>query len=257
MENHTKFRLSQFVRIGVLFLLFPLFHLVRCDGLGAVCTKVNSCECEFTDGSGVISLKTIASTNGPRFPYTKSSTPTDHYFYAYNPCNSFSDTYCQDVAACQRSEDGKEFFDVGDQESATFDDLGTTLTYASGGETPRSTIVSLICEISATTPVLEVIGEESQGSGKYKFNLRSNCACKNGCLGGGISAGSVLCILFSVGVILYLVIGILFLKFVRGSEGKEVIPNFEFWKDFPLLVKDGVLFLASGCKSDSNNYEQI
>ena len=50
---------------------------------------------------------------------------------------------------------------------------------------------------------------------------------------------------FSVGVILYLVIGILFLKFVRGSEGKEVIPNFEFWKDFPLLVKvsvDGFFF---------------
>jgi hypothetical protein len=44
---------------------------------------------------------------------------------------------------------------------------------------------------------------------------------------------------------------------VRGAEGKELIPNYEFWKDLPLLIKDGVLFLVHGCKSDSNNYEQI
>ena len=42
---------------------------------------------------------------------------------------------------------------------------------------------------------------------------------------------------FFVLVLIYIVGGILFLHFARGANGKEMIPNFEFWKDFPFLVK--------------------
>lgn len=35
----------------------------------------------------------------------------------------------------------------------------------------------------------------------------------------------------------YLVGGILFNKYRKGATGKEMIPNFNFWTDFPLLVK--------------------
>ena len=36
---------------------------------------------------------------------------------------------------------------------------------------------------------------------------------------------------------MYLVAGVLFNKFNKGASGKEVIPNINFWMDFPLLVK--------------------
>ena len=44
---------------------------------------------------------------------------------------------------------------------------------------------------------------------------------------------------FSFGSLLlvYIVAGVLFNKFHRGASGKEVIPNVNFWMDFPLLVK--------------------
>ena len=35
----------------------------------------------------------------------------------------------------------------------------------------------------------------------------------------------------------YLVAGLLFNKFHKGATGKEMIPNVNFWTDFPLLVK--------------------
>ena len=36
---------------------------------------------------------------------------------------------------------------------------------------------------------------------------------------------------------MYLVAGVLFSKFHKGVSGKEVIPNVNFWMDFPLLIK--------------------
>ena len=36
---------------------------------------------------------------------------------------------------------------------------------------------------------------------------------------------------------MYLVAGVLFNKFHKGASGKEVIPNVNFWMDFPLLIK--------------------
>lgn len=44
-----------------------------------------------------------------------------------------------------------------------------------------------------------------------------------------------------VAVMVYIVGGILFLRFYRGASGVEMIPNYEFWKDFPLLVKVTIL----------------
>ena len=42
---------------------------------------------------------------------------------------------------------------------------------------------------------------------------------------------------FSVLVVLYLVVGMLFMKFGRGAQGKEVIPNVDLWIALPGYVK--------------------
>ena len=62
-----------------------------------------------------------------------------------------------------------------------------------------------------------------------------------------------------VAVIGYLVGGIVFMKFVKGAEGKEIIPNVTLWMGIPGLIKDGALFIKSkltGFKSDAN-YETL
>ena len=38
-------------------------------------------------------------------------------------------------------------------------------------------------------------------------------------------------------LVVYLVGGIIFNKYRKGATGKEMIPNVNFWTDFPLLVK--------------------
>jgi hypothetical protein len=43
-------------------------------------------------------------------------------------------------------------------------------------------------------------------------------------------------------LVIYLVAGILFMKYKRGATGKEVIPNVEFWSSLPGLIKVGGYF---------------
>lgn len=57
----------------------------------------------------------------------------------------------------------------------------------------------------------------------------------------GLSAGSVLLILFFVGVFIYLAVGIV-LNRRNGAEGWEVIPHLLFWKALPSLVVEGAIF---------------
>lgn len=53
----------------------------------------------------------------------------------------------------------------------------------------------------------------------------------------GLSTGSVLVILLLVITSVYLLCGGAVLYFIRGARGKEIIPNIDFWTDFPKLVK--------------------
>lgn len=118
----------------------------------------------------------------------------------------------------------------------------------------RQSSISLICVPNSAVNNLTAKGEKVAEDVNYIFTLRSPHACL--VPNPGLSAGSVLLILLFVAVMVYIIGGILFLRFYRGASGVEMIPNYEFWKDFPLLVKDGMIFTFRGCKSDTT-YSQI
>ncbi|EDO34314.1 predicted protein [Nematostella vectensis] len=59
-----------------------------------------------------------------------------------------------------------------------------------------------------------------------------------------LSTGSILLILFFPGIFLYCAIGGL-INTGKGKSGKEIIPNYSFWSDFPYLVLDGFAFCLS------------
>lgn len=61
----------------------------------------------------------------------------------------------------------------------------------------------------------------------------------------GLSVGSVLVILFFVFTTLYFVGGAIALKLLRGAEGREMIPNYDFWVDLPNLVSVSICCLRS------------
>jgi len=51
-----------------------------------------------------------------------------------------------------------------------------------------------------------------------------------------------LCCSLLVVVILYFLIGIIFMKFAKKAQGPEIIPNIEFWKGLPSLVKVNISY---------------
>jgi len=59
---------------------------------------------------------------------------------------------------------------------------------------------------------------------------------------GGMSTGTVMCIVLLVTIVVYIVGGILVNKYARKIEGSSLFPNHSFWTAFPGYVKDGFKF---------------
>lgn len=53
----------------------------------------------------------------------------------------------------------------------------------------------------------------------------------------GMSGGTAFCLFFFFICFVYFGGGIIVRKFLRGAEGPEIIPHYEFWNDIPNLVK--------------------
>jgi hypothetical protein len=51
--------------------------------------------------------------------------------------------------------------------------------------------------------------------------------------------------------------GILFNKYYRKMEGREVVPNVAFWADLPGLVKDGAMFIVNKARGRDSSYSQV
>jgi hypothetical protein len=53
----------------------------------------------------------------------------------------------------------------------------------------------------------------------------------------GYSGGSTFCLLFFFTMLVYFGGGIVVRKFIRGAEGPEIIPHYDFWNDLPNLIR--------------------
>lgn len=86
---------------------------------------------------------------------------------------------------------------------------------------------------------------------QYNFVLVTQKPHTNDAVDPGVG-GIVAMLLLMVAALSYFVIGMFVMRFYRGARGVEMIPNLSFWKDFPFLVMDGVLFAFLGwpcCKN--------
>ncbi|KAL0483658.1 cation-dependent mannose-6-phosphate receptor [Acrasis kona] len=63
---------------------------------------------------------------------------------------------------------------------------------------------------------------------------------------GELGVGGLLVVLLLAALVLYFIIGALVLKFKFQKTGVEIIPQVDFWKDVPFLIKDGCLFIYEG-----------
>lgn len=223
------------------------------------------CKCKFDDG-GELDLTSLGnSDNTPRFKDVLSK--GEGNYYSYNPCNPFQEKECKDAAACILNPDKSQSITIGDAEKAAFnydDDTGNVIIgYTSGAiKDLRLTEVLLVCDESACEPEISADGQQDQGY--FQLTLKTVCACPDGCSASGpkncgdngISGGTIICIIAISVLIMYFVIGILTMKFVKRKEGIEIIPNVTFWRTLPVLIKGGVLFSISKCRRRTS-YDKI
>lgn len=231
------------------------------------CLLTNQCKCGFDDGSGSVDLTSLGHTdNTPRFKDVYYS--TDLTYYSYNPCGGFNEGSCSNAAACGINQDKSQQLQIGDasiaKTSFTYDDGAgnVQVTYQSD---QGVTEVVLVCEQSACEPKFEPQGQVSEG--EFLMQLTTICACPGECTASGspkcgsgssgLGGGSILLIVFFSLLFVYLVVGILFMKFVKKAEGKEVIPNSSFWFAIPRNIKGGFVFVLSKVTRKQVTYDSI
>jgi len=74
---------------------------------------------------------------------------------------------------------------------------------------------------------------------QYQLVLSSPHCAPGG--GGGGLGGWIFVIIVLVGLTVYCLGGAIFM-YTRGARGGEMLPNVEFWKELPGLMKDGAMF---------------
>lgn len=140
---------------------------------------------------------------------------------------------------------------------------GVTVTFSGGDKTdqglPRSAIIAIECNPQQTQPAL-TFDREDPGNAAYYFKMSAREGCgKEGSppASGGFDWAWFLFfpgllgftfIFVLIGFALYFIIGILVNKFKFQRSGAELIPQVNFWKDLPFLIKDGVMLIVDGCK---------
>mmetsp|Transcript_23229 Transcript_23229/g.25799 ORF Transcript_23229/g.25799 Transcript_23229/m.25799 type:complete len:259 (-) Transcript_23229:19-795(-) len=129
----------------------------------------------------------------------------------------------------------------------------------SNGDGSSKTDLILICD-----PGYEGFSNveiDNQSSYHVKITVRTKEACSIPSSGvGGLSVGSILLIVFFVGVILYIIGGVAWNKLKEKkpwSDNIELLPNFNFWKQVPGLTLDGIMFIINKIRGVDGEYGSI
>eukprot|EP01104_Vermistella_antarctica_P010011 TRINITY_DN263_c5_g2_i1.p1 TRINITY_DN263_c5_g2~~TRINITY_DN263_c5_g2_i1.p1 ORF type:complete len:261 (+),score=49.16 TRINITY_DN263_c5_g2_i1:174-956(+) len=146
---------------------------------------------------------------------------------------------------------------------------GIGLAYGDGtlcGVTPRNTTLFVYCSESDEMTVDQVVSPT--GSCSYQIWIKSKYVCGGGSSGAGFMnlVSWIFLICFVVGVVVYLVCGSVYKFKVRDERGMEMIPNIDFWREFPSLLWDGTKQAGRvtmwtvnkvSCKKIAQDYETL
>ncbi|XP_052245427.1 uncharacterized protein LOC127854433 [Dreissena polymorpha] len=265
--NINSFKMNTLFNVMFTNLIIGLIVLtVNCQRR---CDQIDLCSCKMDDGS-ILDLTSLGNTdNTPRFKDVQCAAEMN--FYSFNPCQPFTEKSCTDAAVCILNSDLTESISIGDAAKAAFqynqEQQAVIVAYTSGTivDLKLSEIV-LKCDESACTPSIVANGQQSAGD--FQLTLTTVCACPNGCDAkgpkrckysgaGSLSAGSYLCIIFFSVIILYLIGGLIFMKFVRKKDGIEIFPHITFWRSVPVLVQSGAKFTVSKVTRKEATYNTI
>ena len=138
----------------------------------AKCIQIDQCSCRFDDGRGTVDLTTIAKHGVPLIMDAQAGP----YYYSFNPCFSFNEGTCLDVAGCQYENISGIYIDIAAAFPMTLSYDGTNIVgnYASS-DGARKTIVTYVCDPTVNTTIAIANGE--LWFAKYSFTIISKDIC--------------------------------------------------------------------------------
>ncbi|KAK7863225.1 hypothetical protein R5R35_001439 [Gryllus longicercus] len=256
----------QLINFAVMCIVMGLFSS-QCYALSAQytsfrCKRVDSCVCMFENEEGYDLSELSAVKNG------LNATKSNLTFY-FHPCTDISignntdlnDCY-KGVSVCLYNSTDQTYTNLGlsHEVRVTSSGLKGPVAFVYSHNNSTTTVMMNNCADSNSLQV-----GSGNGANNYELLLNSPSACRQRVYvkteppdqpQGHLSTGSVLVIMFIVFSSLYFVGGALVLKLLRGAEGREMIPNYDFWVSLPGLVKEGFLFTLSGCRT-AQAYDRI
>lgn len=120
---------------------------------------------------------------------------------------------------------------------------GVAITYSNGDicdpatRSTRSVTMSVECDHS-----VDGLGEFSEVKKEATCNTIFTFSSRYGCPADGLSVGSKLLITFFVLLFVYVAGGYAYEYKVREKRGLDALPNLEFWRELPGLVRDGAIY---------------
>ncbi len=185
--------------------------------------------------------------------------------YQYSPPDSRDD--CFPMAANDNTADMTlELLDKADPKG------GVRLSYATVefNGYKRTTILEISCNPSDDGSIEFRKEDYTDQNSVYHFGMQSKWACPGvapvpGPGGnmplGHYGVGGLLMTLMFAALVLYFIVGALINKFKFQKTGIEIIPQVNFWKDIPFLLKDGVMLIVDGIKKltgkGNSNYTEV
>jgi len=141
------------------------------------------------------------------------------------------------------------------------DGKSVEITYKNGDEVPndngenngRTVVVQVVC--GGKSPLQGIAFQEPDPEApppapgtpyNYRVTAESNLLCVK--VVNGMSGGSWLLIILAVGVVIYVIAGVIFNKVKLDKSGVELLPNWEFWKEAPFYARDGAQFVVAKIK---------
>ena len=105
-------------------------------------------------------------------------------------------------------------------------------------QTMRSVSIHLVCDTSLAPAdsVFKDVKKEATCNTEYIFHSKFACPTS------GRTSPTKWLLMAIIGFFLYFLTGAVFAKYYYGAEGKNLIPNREFWEDVPNLTREGCTY---------------
>eukprot|EP01112_Ceratiomyxa_fruticulosa_P013597 TRINITY_DN3827_c0_g1_i1.p1 TRINITY_DN3827_c0_g1~~TRINITY_DN3827_c0_g1_i1.p1 ORF type:complete len:241 (-),score=35.65 TRINITY_DN3827_c0_g1_i1:13-735(-) len=212
-----------------------------------------NCQCGVFVASDGTKYNTAALTTAIGYSGKEAGTS---YTYYWNFCQNLATTTCFSPTPVTQVSPTGTCISLGYLNSAVLKDHpkgpreGFMLSYTNtldnkcaGGTIGRNANIIVGCGDTEAN-VIAITEPGGDGACRYDIQMTSKHACAPHLASvSALSGGSIFLIIFLISFSLYFAIGSLVMWRVKGRSGVEAIPNYEFWRDLPGLIKDGFAFV--------------